>query len=112
MRKFRNAALAGATAVALTFGATSVANATLSSEIGAAWNADQPVNGRDVFGSTTLEVGEQGTLEDGTEYTFPEWAGNMRAITYAGIAIASLAAIAAPVYNFIAYNNILPLPKF
>lgn len=106
MRKFRNAALAGATAVALTFGATSVAHASLSSETGKEWEANVPVDGRDIFGSSTLTDAE---LKD--KY-HADWPGNMRAITYAGVAAAVLTLVVAPVYNFLAYNNILPLPKF
>lgn len=102
MRKFVNATIAGATAVALTFGAASVANAaSLSSEIGASWEADQPAIGTDIWGSKQKDSAD-----------LPEWAGNMRALTYAGVAAAVFTLIIAPAYNFLAYNNILPLPKW
>lgn len=101
MRKFRNAALAGATAVALTFGATSVANATLSSEIGSQTEANQDVTGTDVFGSSALPSDQ-----------LPEWAAIARGLTYAGVAAGIFTLVVAPAYNFLAYNNILPLPKF
>ncbi|MEJ5998053.1 hypothetical protein [Corynebacterium sp. H130] len=105
MRKFVNATIAGATAVALTFGAASVANASLSSEVGQDWNADTAVPGEDIWGSSTKTDDE---LKDGGA----DWAANMRAITYAGIGAAVFSLIIAPAYNFLAYNNILPLPKW
>lgn len=105
MRKFVNATIAGATAVALTFGATSVANASLSSDLGEKWNATTPVAGEDIFGSSTKSDAEL-KAEGG------DWAANMRAITYAGIGAAVLTLVVAPAYNFLAYNNILPLPKW
>ncbi|QGU01022.1 hypothetical protein CKALI_00605 [Corynebacterium kalinowskii] len=105
MRKFVNATIAGATAVALTFGATSVANAGLSSEVGDNWNAGTDVVGTDIWGSSTKSDTE---LKDEDA----DWAANMRAITYAGIGAAVFTMIIAPAYNFLAYNNILPLPKW
>ncbi|MEJ5927911.1 hypothetical protein WG915_04670 [Corynebacterium sp. H128] len=101
MRKFVNVTIAGATAVALTFGATSVANAGISSEVGDQWEADQDAVGTDIWGSSNKDS------ED-----LPEWAGNMRALTYAGIGAAVFSMLIAPAYNFLAYNNILPLPKW
>lgn len=102
MRTFRKAALAGATAVALTFGTASVATAqeapvveqgpSLSSQIGAALDASQPADGREIFGSSK-DLSSQ-----------PAWAQ----LLYAGSLIAGITSfvglVVGPVYNFFVHG--------
>jgi len=107
MRNFRKAALAGATAVALTFGTASVASAaetqptppaatqqgpSLSSKIGTALDASKPANGEALFGSSQ-DLSSQ-----------PAWAQLLLAgSVFAGIT-SFVGLVVGPVYNFFVHG--------
>lgn len=111
MRSIRKAAVAGAAAIALTLGSTSVAvaqdaptmgekepvattegNGSLSSTINNDLNleGDQAANGTALFGSSKDGFGEQ-----------PLWAQLLYGATVAGAIATFVGTIVGPVYNFI-----------
>ena len=111
MRNFRNAAIAGATAVALTFGGASVAtaapaeqdNTTTSSSEGRSWqtavggslghdHGDSEVNGRDLWG------------KDRNPEDNPPVAETLRGLSIALGVFAGLTFLIAPAYNFIKFG--------
>lgn len=107
--RIRNAAIAGATALAVAFGGTTVATAqaeqpnfsggTLSSKIGAQLGAGEAANGQAIFGSSKTE-------NDGRE-TFagqPAWAKVLYALTIVGGLGAVVGGVIGPVYNFIVHG--------
>lgn len=120
--RIRNAAIAGATALAVAFGGTTVATAqaeqpdfsapnqptndpdkkdggTLSSKIGAQLGAGEAANGQAIFGSSKTE-------NDG-EDTFagqPAWAKVLYALTIVGGLGAVVGGVIGPVYNFIVHG--------
>ena len=123
MRNFRTAAVAAATAASVAFAGTSVAfaaeaekdtslssilssaneevqeddsDATLSSKWGDATDADQDVNGADLFGKNVAD-----------DTTNPDWAIAAREGLYASIGTAVAGALIAA-YNFAVYNHIVP----
>lgn len=120
MRNFRTAAVAAATAVAVSFAGTTVATAqssteapaasdaatateapTLSSKLGDATNADNNVIGTDLLGSSTKD-------ENGKELAADsEWALIWRDATYAAVAAGVVGALIAA-YNYAVYNHIVP----
>ncbi|QNE89762.1 hypothetical protein H0194_01515 [Corynebacterium incognita] len=119
MRSFRTAAVAGATALAVAFGGTTVAGAqtagdadaievhedttvtggandngetggSLSSKIGSTTDATDPANGTAIFGSSKEGFGEQ-----------PAWAKIMYGATILGVVGTFIGAIVGPIYNYI-----------
>lgn len=119
MRNFRTAAVAAATAVAVSFAGTTVATAqssneapasdaaqatkapTLSSKIGDDTNADNNVIGTDLLGSSTKDANGKELAADS------EWALIWRDATYAAVAAGVVGAVIAA-YNYAVYNHILP----
>ena len=112
--RIRNAALAGATAIAVAFGGTTVASATeakdttnvsLSSKICAALEKDQNADGQAIFGSSKSEHGDANeTGEYETLSSQPAWAKALYAATIIGGVGALLGGIIGPVYNFIVHG--------
>lgn len=115
MRNFQKAALAGATAVALTFGTTAVATAvepaesttqetsspqpagekeSLSSKIGRELEKDKPADGRNIFGSSKDFSGE------------PAWAKILYGTTITAGVAAFIGLIVGPLYNFVVHGPI------
>lgn len=119
MRNFRNAAIAGATAVALTFGGTTVAtaaeadqdttatgsqeNGNSGSSEGRSWqtavggslgndHGDSKVNGRDLWG------------KDRTPEDNPKVAETLRGLSIALGVFAGLTFLIAPAYNFVKFG--------
>lgn len=107
MRNFRNAAIAGATAVALTFGGASVATAaedtTTNTSEGRSWqtavggslgndHGDSEVNGRDLWG------------KDRKPKENPKVAETLRGLSIALGVFAGLTFLIAPAYNFIKFG--------
>lgn len=118
--RIRNAAIAGATALAVAFGGTTVATAqnpdytesgefipsddkkqggTLSSKLGAKLEADQAANGQAIFGSSKSENGGQDTFAGQ-----PAWAKVLYALTIVGGLGAVVGGVIGPVYNFIVHG--------
>lgn len=108
MRNFRQVALAGATALAVTFGSTAVAAAdqdktnvtatgngpSLSSKIGTSLDADTPATGTDIFG---------------VEKDFEElgaWAKLLYGLLIFNSAAAFFGLVVGPAYNFIVHGPI------
>ena len=118
MRNFRNAAIAGATAVALTFGGTTVAtaaeedqdttatgsqeNGNSGSSEGRSWqtalggslgndHGDSKVKGRDLWGKERAEDN-------------PEIAETLRGLSIALGVFAGLTFLIAPAYNFVKFG--------
>ena len=107
--RIRNAAIAGATALAVAFGGTTVASATpdvdasgnvtvsedkhdggtLSSKIGSKLDATQPADGEAIFGSSK-DLSSQ-----------PAWAKVLYSLTILGGIGSILGGIIGPVYNFL-----------
>ena len=121
MRKFRNSALAIATATTVAFGGMSVASAedtvtivepsssaaNLSSEMGDSLNKDIQVNGEQLFGSGNHETQPNGSLPnftdaDGNEAT---WAKVMYGAGIAAAIASFFGLIIAPLYNFFTFNT-------
>lgn len=109
MRKFRNSALAIATATTVAFGGVSVASAqdadpvelvdslsspSLSSTIGDALEKDEAADGRVIFGSDKTGFSTQ-----------PVWAKLMYGVGVATAIASFIGLIAGPIYNFFTYNN-------
>lgn len=115
MRNFQKAALAGATAVALTFGTTAVATAvepadstnqetstmqpagekeSLSSKIGRDLEKDKPANGENIFGSSKNLSNE------------PAWAKILYGTTITAGVAAFIGLIVGPLYNFVVHGPI------
>lgn len=110
MRNFRQVALAGATALAVTFGSTAVATAetlvtlssaaeaesgpSLSSKIGTSLEADKKAKGTDIFG-----VGKN-FEELGT------WAKLLYGLLIFNSAAAFFGLVVGPAYNFIVHGPI------
>ena len=107
MRNFRNAAIAGATAVALTFGGASVATAaedtTTSTSEGRSWqtavggslgndHGDSKVVGENLWGKTRNPEKN------------PEVAETLRGLSIALGVFAGLTFLIAPAYNFIKFG--------
>lgn len=110
MRSIRKAAVAGAAAVALTLGSTSVAaadapvvedkepvtetegNGSLSSDFNNWFDleGDEAANGTSIFGSSKEGFGEQ-----------PRWAKLLYGATVAGVVATFVGTVAGPIYNFI-----------
>lgn len=116
MRSFRSAAVAGATAMAVAFGGTTIATAqdaevvevhedtttngnkfddgetggSLSSKIGGKTDATEPANGTAIFGSSKDGFGDQ-----------PAWAKIMYGATILGAVGTFIGAIVGPIYNYI-----------
>lgn len=115
--RIRNAAIAGATALAVAFGGTTVATAqaeqpgfsssnpakkdggTLSSKIGAQLGADEYANGQAIFGSSKTENNGQDTFAGQ-----PAWAKVLYALTIVGGLGAVVGGVIGPVYNFIVHG--------
>lgn len=124
MRNLRKAALAGATAVAVAFGTTSVALAddtataqnsvnpdnqegettkaegSRATEIGKRLEADQTAYGPALFGSSKGEA-------DGEEEAFaqqPVWAKILYGLTIAASVAAALGLVVGPLYNFVVHG--------
>lgn len=109
MRNFRQVALAGATALAVTFGSTAVAAAdeptttttaaesgpSLSSKIGKDLESDQKANGREIFG----------VQKEGFE-TQPAWAKLLYGLLIFNSAAAFFGLVVGPAYNFIVHGPI------
>lgn len=113
MRSIRNTAVAGATIVALTLGATTAAtaqttteetqssvsssqsDASLSSDAntGLDLEGNEPANGRDVFGSSK-------DLE-----SQPAWAQVLYALSLIGGIGATVGLVVGPIYNFIVHGQ-------
>lgn len=106
MRNFRNAAIAGATAVALTFGGASVATAaedtTTSTSEGRSWqtavggslgndHSNSKVKGEDLWGKERAEDN-------------PKAAETLRGLSIALGVFAGLTFLIAPAYNFIKFG--------
>lgn len=115
MRNFQKAALAGATAVAMTFGTTAVATAveqagntnqetsttqaagekeSLSSKIGRELEKDKTADGRNIFGSSKNLSNE------------PAWAKILYGTTIAAGVAAFIGLIVGPLYNFVVHGPI------
>ena len=108
MRNFRQVALAGATALAVTFGSTAVATAeteptetttvngpSLSHEIGKQLDAGTTADGRAIFG-----VQKEGFEEQ------PAWAKLLYGLLIFNSAAAFFGLIVGPAYNFIVHGPI------
>ena len=107
MRNFRQVALAGATALAVTFGSTAVATAgenetttvesgpSLSSQIGKHLESDQKADGREIFG----------VKKEGFE-TQPAWAKLLYGLLVFNSAAAFFGLVVGPAYNFIVHGPI------
>lgn len=115
MRNFQKAALAGATALAMTLGTTAVATAaetadsnnqetsstqpagekeSLSSKIGRELEKDKTANGENIFGSSKDFSGE------------PAWAKLFYATTITAGVAAFIGLIVGPLYNFVVHGPI------
>ncbi|WP_066526012.1 hypothetical protein [Corynebacterium bouchesdurhonense] len=116
MRNFQKAALAGATAVALTFGTTAVAIAeesagstnqettassqpagekeSLSSKIGRELEKNKPADGENIFGSSKDFSNE------------PAWAKILYGTTITAGVAAFIGLIVGPLYNFVVHGPI------
>lgn len=124
--RIRNAAIAGATAIAVAFGGTTVASAqttaatttttaapvteypgifgssnttnegTVSSKIGNKLDQKDPANGQAIFGSSKSENDGQDTLAKQ-----PAWAKLLYAATIIGGIASVVGTIVGPVYNYI-----------
>lgn len=115
MRNFQKAALAGATAVAMTFGTTAVATAvepadnpgqetsstqpagekeSLSSKIGRELEKDKTANGENIFGSSKNLSNE------------PAWAKVLYGTTITAGVAAFIGLIVGPLYNFVVHGPI------
>ena len=110
MRNFRQVALAGATALAVTFGSTAVAAAqtetsatttaaesgpSLSHKIGKHLESDQKADGTEIFG-----VQKEGFEEQ------PAWAKLLYGLLIFNSAAAFFGLIVGPAYNFIVHGPI------
>ena len=106
MRNFRQVALAGATALAVTFGSTAVASAdteptkvesgpSLSHEIGKHLDSETTADGRAIFG-----VQKEGFEEQ------PAWAKLLYGLLVFNSAAAFFGLIVGPAYNFIVHGPI------
>lgn len=109
MRNFRQVALAGATAVAVTFGSTAVATAepneakvtttesgpSLSHEIGKHLESETTADGREIFG-----VQKEGFEEQ------PAWAKLLYGLLVFNSAAAFFGLVVGPAYNFIVHGPI------
>ncbi|MET3943968.1 hypothetical protein [Corynebacterium mucifaciens] len=106
MRNFRQVALAGATALAVTFGSTAVASAdteptkvesgpSLSHKIGKHLESDQEADGREIFG----------VQKEGFE-TQPAWAKLLYGLLVFNSAAAFFGLVVGPAYNFIVHGPI------
>lgn len=107
MRNFRQVALAGATALAVTFGSTAVASAdqteatkvesgpSLSSEIGKHLDSEKTADGRAIFG-----VQKEGFEEQ------PAWAKLLYGLLIFNSAAAFFGLVVGPAYNFIVHGPI------
>lgn len=108
MRNFRQVALAGATALAVTFGSTAVAAAqenenttvtqsgpSLSHKIGKDLESDQEADGRTIFG-----VQKEGFEEQ------PAWAKLLYGLLIFNSAAAFFGLVVGPAYNFIVHGPI------
>lgn len=107
MRNFRQVALAGATALAVTFGSTAVATAgenetttvesgpSLSSQIGKHLESDQKADGNTIFG-----VQKEGFEEQ------PAWAKLLYGLLIFNSAAAFFGLVVGPAYNFIVHGPI------
>lgn len=109
MRSFRRAAIAGATAVSLLFGASTVAGAeeapkqdaasssiaSLSYRVGDNFNADKEARGVDLFG-----------FEKNLEKA-PAWAKIFYGLSVAGVIGSILGLVVFPAYNFLLANGFL-----
>ncbi|MDY6049446.1 MAG: hypothetical protein SPI77_02585 [Corynebacterium sp.] len=106
MRSIRNAAVAGATALALTMGGTAFAadaplkdvpteaTGNASSKLSQDYEGDKAIYGVDAFGSET--IAEK-----------PAWFEAWMGFTIAGIVLAVLTNLIAPAYNWAVYNGYL-----
>ncbi len=108
MRNFRQVALAGATALAVTFGSTAVATAeqpgtnetatqngpSLSSKIGTSLDADKTATGTDIFGV------------DKNFEQLGAWAKLLYGLLIFNSAAAFFGLIVGPAYNFIVHGPI------
>lgn len=106
MRNFRQVALAGATALAVTFGSTAVASAeteptkvesgpSLSSKIGKDLESDQKADGRAIFG-----------VQKESFETQPAWAKLLYGLLIFNSAAAFFGLVVGPAYNFIVHGPI------
>lgn len=108
MRNFRQVALAGATALAVTFGSTAVAAAgepappavaesgpSLSHKIGKDLESDQKADGRAIFG----------VQKEGFEAQ-PAWAKLLYGLLIFNSAAAFFGLVVGPAYNFIVHGPI------
>lgn len=108
MRNFRQVALAGATALAVTFGSTAAATAkpeeatkvaasgpSLSHKIGKHLDADQKADGRAIFGVQKENFEGQ-----------PAWAKLLYGLLIFNSAAAFFGLIVGPAYNFIVHGPI------
>ena len=106
MRNFRQVALAGATALAVTFGSTAVASAdteptkvesgpSLSHKIGKHLESDHEADGREIFG----------VQKEGFE-TQPAWAKLLYGLLVFNSAAAFFGLVVGPAYNFIVHGPI------
>lgn len=109
MRNFRQVALAGATALAVTFGSTAVAAAeeltttttaaesgpSLSHKIGKHLKSDQKADGREIFG----------VQKEGFEAE-PAWAKLLYGLLIFNSAAAFFGLVVGPAYNFIVHGPI------
>lgn len=108
MRNFQKAALAGATAVAMTFGTAAIANAeesttatqpagqkeSLSSKVSRDLEKDKPANGENIFGSSKDFSKE------------PAWAKVFYGTTIAAGVAAFIGLIVGPAYNFVVHGPV------
>ncbi|WP_459612814.1 hypothetical protein [Corynebacterium urogenitale] len=121
MRKFRNSALAIATATTVALGGMSVASAedtvtivepsssaaNLSSETGDSLNKDIKVNGEQLFGSGNHETQPNGSLPNFTDAdgNVATWAKVMYGVGIAAAIASFFGLIVAPLYNFFTFNT-------
>ena len=101
MRSIRNAAVAGATALALTLGGTAAFAqednaASLSSQFNTKYEmqGEKGVYGVDAWGTKAL------TAED-----LPNWFNTWKGFTIAGIVLTIITMLIAPAYNWAVYNG-------
>ena len=105
MRSIRNAAVAGATALALTLSGTAAfaedaplkevnadTQGNASSALSKDYEGDKAIYGVDAFGSETIE-------------TKPAWFDAWYGFTIAGIVLTVLTNLIAPAYNWAVYNG-------
>lgn len=109
MRNFRQVALAGATALAVTFGTTAVATAeqpgtnvtatqngpSLSHKIGKHLDSETATDGREIFGAQKEGFEEQ-----------PAWAKLLYGLLIFNSAAAFFGLVVGPAYNFIVHGPI------